>query len=240
MEASGEIMTCVPLICIHFCKLFACTCVRLLRWQCLRTQTQQLNVKFMHIHFKVNVSFLGTHKKKRDKSLPGGSAVKEQWLIPLLGPLPSRGERICKNNQVFTLRPLLNVIVEGFQWERKRVELKCVTAADRRNKGDSVIEEPSARRVKPPPRALIELSNRKTFSFTLRLSEQDLQRDGTRNVWVNSGMWFLFFLRLLLFSSLWSRRTPETLLEIDPKAADKHGGVDADSCMLERAKVMLS
>lgn len=57
-----------------------------------------------------------------------------------------------------------------------------MTAADRRNKGDSVIEEPNALRVKPPPRALIELSNRKTFSFTLRLSEQDLQRDGTRNV----------------------------------------------------------
>lgn len=132
--------------------------------------------------------------QKRDKSLPGGSAVKEQWLIPLLGPLPSRGEKnsLCKNNQVFTLRPLLNVIVEGFQWERKRVELKCVTAADRRNKGDSVIEEPDARRVKPPPRALIELSNRKTFSFTLRFSEQDLQSYGTRKVWVNSGMWFGF------------------------------------------------
>lgn len=42
----------------------------------LQKQTQQLNVKFMHTHFKVNVSFLGT--KKRDKSSPEGSAVKEQ------------------------------------------------------------------------------------------------------------------------------------------------------------------
>lgn len=150
--------------------------------------------------------------QKRDKSLPEGSAVKEHWLIPLLGPLPSRGERICKNNQVFTLRPLLNVIVEGFQWERKRVELKCVTAADRRNKGDSVIEEPSARRVKPPPRALIELSNRKTFSFTLRLSEQDLQRDGTLNMWVNkvgydfssSEFCFLFFFHRKLVCFAWT------------------------------------
>lgn len=125
--------------------------------------------------------------QKRDKSLPEGSAVKEHWLIPLAGPLPSReGGRICKNNQVFTLRPLLNVIVEGFQWERKRVELKCVTAADRRNKGDSVIEEPSARRVKPPPRALIELSNRKTFSFTLRPSGQHRQRHETLHMRVKN------------------------------------------------------
>lgn len=44
-------------------------------WQLLLA-VQQLHVKFMHIHFKVNVSFLGT--KPRDKSSPRGSAVKEQ------------------------------------------------------------------------------------------------------------------------------------------------------------------
>lgn len=85
MEVSGEIMMCVRFdLCAshpytHFCTwLIVCAhSCGLLRRQCLRTQTQQLNVKFMHIHFKVNVSFLGT-KKKRDKSLPEGSAVKEQ------------------------------------------------------------------------------------------------------------------------------------------------------------------
>lgn len=38
------------------CGSFACDGHR------AQTRTQQLNVKFMHIHFKVNVSFLGTKK----------------------------------------------------------------------------------------------------------------------------------------------------------------------------------
>ena len=155
------------------------------------------------------------HKKTGTSHRLKAVAVKEQWLIPLLGPLPSRGKEYVKNNQVFTLRPLLNVIVEGFQWERKRVELKCVTAADRRNKGDSVIEEPCAPRVKPPPRALIELSNRKTFSFTLGLSERDLQRVPGLNMWANSGMWFIF----LRLSGLLSKQNRKKIIsEIKQKS----------------------
>lgn len=80
-----------------------------------------------------------------------------------------------------------------------------MTAADRRNKGDSVIEEPSARRVKPPPRALIELSNRKTFSFTLRLSDKTFKGDRSRNMWVNSTM--LFSLLPTFFFSHFRKKT---------------------------------
>lgn len=56
------------------------------------------------------------------------------------------------------------------------------------------MEEPSARRVKPPPRAPIELSNKKTFSFALKLCELDLQRgQNPRGV---SKQWMMIYLLL--------------------------------------------